>query len=334
MYGAHVGITEPFDWAKPGSWLDVVNGRSSILFAVLAGVSIAIISGGTTPAAGTDLRTARIRILVRAVLIFAIGMLLVSLDTRIAIILPMYAVLFVAALPVLRWRPRSLFIAAGVVSVVAPVVVVSISPALQSGGLQNGGLLVDLLVTGHYPALIWIAFVLAGLGIGRLDLRLPSIRLRLLAVGAGLAVLGYGAGVAANQAVAASTRPVSYDIRQLATVEAHSGSPFEVIGSAGFAIGVIALCLIASAPLRIPLYPVAAVGSMALTAYTAHVVIVYFIGDSAFMQRDNGLYLLFVLGALVVCSIWARFLGRGPLERVLTLVSRFAANPARRRTGR
>jgi uncharacterized protein len=339
MYGAHVGVTEPFDWAQPGSWLDVVNGRSSILFAVLAGVSIAIISGGTTPAAGADLRAARIRILVRAVLIFAIGMFLVSLDTRIAIILPMYAVLFVAALPVLRWRPRSLFIAAGVVSVVAPVVVVSISPALQNGGLQNaglqnGGLLVDLLVTGHYPALIWIAFVLAGLGIGRLDLRLPSIRLGLLAVGAGLAVLGYGAGVAATQAVAASTRPVSYDIQQLATVEAHSGSPFEVIGSAGFAIGVIALCLIASAPLRIPLYPVAAVGSMALTAYTAHVVIVYFIGDSAFMQPDNGLYLWFVLGALVACSIWARLLGRGPLERVLTLVSRFAANPARRRKGR
>jgi len=329
MYGAHVGVTEPFDWAQPGSWLDVVNGRSSILFAVLAGVSIAILSGGTAPAAGVDLRTARIRILVRAVLVFALGMLLVALDTRIAIILPMYALLFVAALPVLRWRPRTLFVVAGVVSVVAPVVVVAISP-----GLQNGGLLVDLLVTGHYPAIIWIAFVLVGLGIGRLDLRQPSVRLRLLAVGAGLAVVGYGAGVAASQAVAASIRPVPYDIQLLATVEAHSGSPFEVIGSTGFAIAVIALCLIASAPLRIPLYPVAAVGSMALSAYTGHVVIVYLIGDSSFTQPDNGLYLWFVLGALVVCSLWARFLGRGPLERVLTLVSRFAANPVRRRAGR
>ena len=329
MYGAHVGVTEPFDWAQPGSWLDVVNGRSSILFAVLAGVSIAIISGGAAPAVGVGLRTARIRILVRAVLVFALGMLLVALDTRIAIILPMYALLFVAALPVLRWRPRTLFVVAGVAPVVAPVVVVAISP-----GLQNGGLLVDLLVTGHYPAIIWIAFVLVGLGIGRLDLRQPSVRLRLLAVGAGLAVVGYGAGVAASQAVAASIRPVPYDIQLLATVEAHSGSPFEVIGSTGFAIAVIALCLIASAPLRIPLYPVAAVGSMALSAYTGHVVIVYLIGDSSFTQPDNGLYLWFVLGALVVCSLWARFLGRGPLERVLTLVSRFAANPVRRRAGR
>lgn len=324
-----MGLTEPFDWAQPGTWLDVVNGRSSILFAVLAGVSIAIISGGTAPARGDDLRKARIRILVRAILVFALGAYLVWLDTRIAIILPMYAVLFVAALPVLRWRPRTLFAVAGVVSIVAPVVVVAISP-----GLQNGGLLIDLLVTGHYPALIWIAFVLVGLGVGRLDLRQPSVRLRLLLVGVALAVLGYGAGVAANQAVAASPRPVSYDIQLLATVEAHSGSPFEVVGSTGFALAVLALCLIASAPLRVPLYPVAAVGSMALSAYTAHVVIVFLIGDSAFTQPDNGLYLWFVLGALVACSLWARFLGRGPLERVLTLVSQFAADPARRRRAR
>ena len=324
-----MGVTEPFDWAQPGSWLDVVNGRSSILFAVLAGVSIAIISGGTARAQGDDLRKARIRILVRAILVFALGIYLVWLDTRIAIILPMYAVLFVAALPVLRWRPRTLFVVAGAVSIVAPIVVVAISPRLQ-----NGGLLVDLLVTGHYPALIWIAFVLVGLGVGRLDLRQPSVRLRLLLVGVALAVLGYGAGVAANQAVAASPSPVSYDIQLLATVEAHSGSPFEVIGSTGFALAVLALCLIASAPLRVPLYPVAAVGSMALTAYTGHVLIVFLIGDRAFTQPDNWLYLWFVLGALVVCSLWARFLGRGPLERVLTLVSRFAANPVRRRRAR
>ena len=126
MYGAHVGLTEPFDWAAPGTWLDVVNGRSSILFAVLAGVSIAIISGGRVAAGGDALRRARTRILVRALLVFAIGLLLVALDTRIAVILPVYAVLFVAAIPVLRWRSRWLFVAAGVVALVAPPVAVAV----------------------------------------------------------------------------------------------------------------------------------------------------------------------------------------------------------------
>jgi len=322
MYGAHVGVTEPFDWSTPGTWLDVVNGRSSILFAVLAGVSIAIISGGRSVAAGPALRRSRVRVLVRAVLVFAIGLALVALDTRIAVILPVYAVLFVAAIPVLRWRPRWLFVAAGVAAVVGPVVAVLVD--LTAG---EGGPVVDLLFTGHYPAVIWIAFVLVGLGVGRLELASPSIGPRMLLAGVSLSVLGYGAGVAAESAVASSTTPVPLDVRLLATVEAHSGSPFEVVGSTGFALAVLALCLLAARPLRIPLYPVAAVGSMALSAYTAHVVIVWAIGDGAFTRADNGLYLAFVVGALVLCSLWARFLGRGPLERLLTGVSTRLAAP-------
>ena len=327
MYGAHVGVTVPFDWADPGTWLDVVNGRSSILFATLAGVSIAIISGRTRVASDTDLRAARIRILVRAMLIFALGIFLVSLDTRIAIILPVYAVLFVAAIPVLRWRARSLFAAAGILAVVGPVAAV-----VATITLAGDDPILDLLLTGHYPAVIWIVFVLVGLGVGRLDLTAQRVQLRLAAAGLALAVVGYGLGAAANAAVLAAVPLPPLDIRLLATTEPHSGSPFEVVGSAGFALVVLALCLLAAPRAGRLLFPLAAVGSMALSAYTAHVVIVFFIGDSAFTQNDNGLYLAFVAGALVVCSVWALTLGRGPLERVLTWVSRTAARPVRRPT--
>ena len=325
MYGAHVGLTEPFDWASPGTWLDVVNGRSSILFALLAGVSIAIISGRSRVASGTELRAARIRILVRAVLVFALGLFLVWLDTRIAIILPVYAVLFVAAIPVLRWRARSLFVAAAVLAVVGPVLsVVAVISIAESNEI------VDLVLTGHYPAVIWIVFVLVGLGVGRLDLERRGVQLRLLGTGLALAVAGYGLGDVANRAVFAAVPLPPLDIRLLATTEAHSGSPFEVVGSTGFALAVLALCLLAAPHARRLLYPLAAVGSMALSAYTGHVVIVYFIGDPAFDQPDNGLYLAFIVGALVLCSIWALTLGRGPLERVLTGVSRVASRPLRR----
>jgi uncharacterized protein len=327
MYGAHVGVTVPFDWADAGTWLDVVNGRSSILFATLAGVSIAIISGRSRPLDGAELRAARIRILVRAMLIFALGVFLVSLDTRIAIILPVYAVLFVAAIPVLRWRSRSLFAAAGILAVVGPVAAVVATITLPAGDP-----VLDLLLTGHYPAVIWIVFVLVGLGVGRLDLTARRVQVRLLATGLALAVAGYGFGVAANRAVLAAVPLPPLDIRMLATTEPHSGSPFEVVGSTGFALAVLALCLLAAPRAKTVLYPVAAVGSMALSAYTAHVVIVFFIGDSAFTQNDNGLYLAFVAGALVVSSLWALTLGRGPLERLFTWVSRTAARPIRRTT--
>ena len=45
MAGAHIGETEPFQWLDPATWTDLVHGRSSILFAVLAGISIALMTG-------------------------------------------------------------------------------------------------------------------------------------------------------------------------------------------------------------------------------------------------------------------------------------------------
>ena len=323
MYGAHVGVTEPFDIARPGTWLDLVNGRSSILFALLAGVSIAIISGGTRPLEAGALKRARIRITVRAALIFVIGSLLVWLDSGIAVILPVYAVLFLLALPVLRWRARWLFLLAAVTALVSPVISV-----IALGLTRGDGALVDLLFTGNYPAVIWITFVLVGLGVGRLDLRATEVRVVLVVVGVTLAAVAYGNGYIASGLV--ETGPQRrFDFAQLATIEPHSGSQFEVIGSTGFALAVLGLCLLVPSALRWVLYPLAAVGAMALTAYTVHVVIVAQIGRSAFDQGDNGLYLAFLVGALVACSIWTLLLGRGPLERVLTVASRTAARERR-----
>src|SRR3712207_7879050 len=119
MFGAHLKIGSELT-ADPSSWAAVVHGRSSILFATLAGVSIAILSGGTRPAEGVDLVRARLRIVVRAAWVFAIGAVLEWLDTFVAIILGVYAVLFVLALPFLRASPRRLFAAAGVLPLVGP----------------------------------------------------------------------------------------------------------------------------------------------------------------------------------------------------------------------
>jgi hypothetical protein len=49
MLGAHLGAVAPDVGAPPSTWTGVVNGRSSILFAVLAGTSVALLSGRTAP---------------------------------------------------------------------------------------------------------------------------------------------------------------------------------------------------------------------------------------------------------------------------------------------
>ncbi|GMA28055.1 heparan-alpha-glucosaminide N-acetyltransferase domain-containing protein [Arenivirga flava] len=103
MVGAHVGIAETFDWARVETWLDVVHGRSSVLFAIVAGISIALVTGRTRRPALEELPALRLRLLGRGAVVFAIGVALELLNTGIAVILTVYGVLFVAVIPFLRW---------------------------------------------------------------------------------------------------------------------------------------------------------------------------------------------------------------------------------------
>ena len=397
MYGAHVGFTTAFDWSSPETWTDVVNGRASILFALLAGVSIAIISGRTEPLDGVDLLRARVRIFTRAVLIFALGGLLEYLGTGVAVILPTYAALFVLSIPFLRWKPRALFILAACIAVLMPFLV-SFRPEIMwdEAGALGGGVIFDLLVTGTYPGLIWMAFVLAGLAIGRLDLRVLRVQVWLVLIGLALAVVGYGLGSLGDAVLGSSSAPDSssswtyipsegiemeslpgedvdlsglrcevtgpeeyfcynpelmlgdegsvpeetpppedtfggiasyFDYSYLWTARAHSGSPFEVVGSTGFAMIVLGLSLLATRPraIRWILYPVASVGAMALTAYSVHIFAIAILGGGVYDVTDNWLWLAFSLVALVLCTAWTILVGRGPLEQALTRISHDAA---------
>ena len=93
MFAAHVGVTSD-DFSTGEGWLSLVHGRSSILFAVIAGVSLALVSGRRTPLTGVPALQARTRILVRAVLLLALAGLLDVLGTPVALILGFYAAYF------------------------------------------------------------------------------------------------------------------------------------------------------------------------------------------------------------------------------------------------
>ncbi|MGL4306304.1 MAG: heparan-alpha-glucosaminide N-acetyltransferase domain-containing protein [Mycobacteriaceae bacterium] len=330
-------------WSVPDTWLGLVNGRSAILFAILAGVSLALLSGQTEPPTGHVLVRARTRILVRAVLIYLIGGLLTLFVTPLAIILPTYAALFVIVLPVLRWSARSLFIFAAILAMIMPLIVQLLITALPQFQLVNIHFF-DLMVSGPYPVLLWCVFILVGLGIGRLDLTNHSVQLSVLGVGVCLVIVGYGLGALSESLIGAptsvfdsslSTESISdvsatpgSIVERLAGSRPHSGSTCEIIGSTGFAISIIALCLLCASRLRVFLFPLAAVGSMALTVYICH-VLEYFILDKIGWVDADSAAMNCALSAsviLIFCSAWAPLMGRGPAERLLSYVSNRASS--------
>ena len=181
----------------------VAGGRSAALFAVLAGVSTALVTGGAQPVAGARLTRARWALVVRAALIAALGLWLAGLDSGIAVILPYYGVLFLLGVPFLRLRPGALAVLAAAVAVIVPVVSHLLRPHLPAVPLGQptvddlaspGPLLADLTFTGTYPAVAWTAYLFLGMALGRLRLRRPDVAVRVALSGAALAIGGWLVG--------------------------------------------------------------------------------------------------------------------------------------------
>lgn len=93
MVGAHVGSTAELVWSDPSTWDGLVHGRSSVLFAVLAGVSVALLTGRTRRPDPADLPALRLSLVGRGAAIFGVGLAVELLGTSVAVILTLYGLL-------------------------------------------------------------------------------------------------------------------------------------------------------------------------------------------------------------------------------------------------
>jgi uncharacterized membrane protein len=327
-------------------------GRSAALFAVLAGVGVALLTGGTRPVTGERRTRLSIALVVRGVLVGLLGLLLGSLASGVAVILAYYALLFVLAVPLLRLPPRALLPLGAAVAVVVPVVSQALRPALGDplrtsptiGTLlsEPGRLLETLLVTGYYPVLAWTAYLCVGLAVGRLALDSRRIAALLLAGGTALAV-------AASVVSAALLGPLggldriaeATDLRGLdpadavaegrfgtvptttwwwlATDAPHSTTPLDLLHTTGTALAVLgAACLLVPVAGRL-LTPLAAAGSMPLTLYSWHLVVLATVGRDV---PAVPFWAAQAVGALVVATVYRQQFGRGPLEAGLAATTR------------
>ncbi|MEV4738055.1 MULTISPECIES: heparan-alpha-glucosaminide N-acetyltransferase domain-containing protein [unclassified Microbacterium] len=347
MAGAHIGETSAFDPFDPGTWLDLVHGRSSILFAVLAGVSIALMTGRHDLPDPARMPSIRLQLLGRGAVIFVIGLALEMLNTPIAVILTLYGLLYVAVIPFLRWRPGTLLVAAGVLALAGPALLALVGVL----AMHPYGAGISLVLYGSYPITVWLAFVFGGMALGRLRVERMETAVVALGIGVGLMVVGYGLGVVGAAAGVSSSDagmgsggatgwssyptaladadPLGAVLTAIFGVDPHSGGTAEILGSGGFALTVIALCLLLSRPARWVLLPLGALGSMPLSAYSVHVLSVALIGGPGGFFTSNAFWGLTALALLLVTTLWSIFFGRGPLERLVGRAATAMARPPR-----
>lgn len=310
----------------------LADGRAAALFAVLAGVGIALSTRGVTGAAGHT--AAGAGLLARGVLVGLLGLALVGLRPPVAVILAYYGLLFVVAIPLLRARAGPLAAGAVLAVVAGPVLSHLLRTGLPDapgpqaglGALADPGqLLVTLTLTGYYPVLPWTAYLLAGMAVGRLDLRDTRVAARLLGGGMLLAGLAAGAaallrGVGAAPADAASRRYGTTPTDTwwwLVVDDPHSGTPFDLAHTTGTALAVLGLALLVAAWSRAAVWVPAAMGAAPLTLYTLHV------GWLGLQPGTGPSTFLGHLAVAVLLGVALRLAGRrGPLESVVSAPGR------------
>lgn len=358
MMATHLLPTFEADANLTPTWIGLTfSGRAAALFAVLAGVGLALSTGKQHPLEGSALAAARRGIALRALVIAVVGLALGGLEVNVAVILVHYAVLFLCILPFLGLRLKALCAWAAGWILGSPVLAFLLRPWLLAAepplqlnhnpGWEDlttpGQLLGDLFLTGYYPVLQWLSYLLIGLIIGRLSLTATVLPLLLLAAGTAVAAFAKVLGTAAmeswggREALQAILTDPNYPLDSLLQVNLagvrqegswwwlagsapHSGTTLDLLHTSGVAAAVVGLCLLVG---RLGewldldlLLPLRGAGAMTLTLYTVHVWVVasFHLKPLPEGWTEDGMYFAHAALAVLIGMAFVILKRRGPLE--------------------
>lgn len=211
----------------------VAGGNSAALFAVLAGISVALLTGRQrlVLGAGSTARHAA-RLAVRGLAVGALGLALGQAELgNVDVILTYYGVLFLLAVPLVALSTRALVVVGALIVVIGPVISLVIraqlpptelfDPSFNALVSDPAGLLTTLFLTGAYPILPWLAYLCVGIAVGRCSL--TQVRT------AGLLVVS---GVVLTLGAAAISRIALIGLGGLAQIQANPGLPAEELRAA------------------------------------------------------------------------------------------------------
>lgn len=291
-------------------------GRASILFVVLAGLGMSLFFASRRQYAR------RWPVLMWRALIFLVGGLALQILTpAVSVILPTYGVLFLAALLWDRLSDRALAAFTILMLVVGPVVVQGHQipgehkTRMPTLGEAPSTVIHSLFLSGAYPLFVWVVPFLAGMWLGRRDLRDRQLQRRLMLGGAAASVLAFVASQVSSLLLGAEA---DFGWKRLLTGAAHGQMPLWLVSSIGSAAFVIGAALWFWPKVRSRSLPLAYVGQLAFTLYVTHFLVIAAMGgriDSRLVgvPVTIGLVLAFTAAA----TLWLRHWGVGPLERML-----------------
>ncbi len=319
------------------TWLDsavgLLEGRSAATFVVLAGAGISLRSQKARASGDADqLVQARTAMLKRAAFLLLVG--LVYTPIWPGDILHFYGVYIAVAAFLLAAPARRLWTIATALVLAFPLMLVSLDyergwdwATLSYDGLWTpAGMIRNLFFNGFHPVIPWLALLLVGMVLGRLDMGNVAMRKRVFAWGAGVAIAAQVASWLLVRTLSpGETRRDQEVIAAIFGTEPMPPMPLYVLAGGGVACAVIAAAIAlgeryqGAAWLR----PFVATGQLALTLYVAHVVVGMGVLDViGRLENQTSQFALlcsamFCGVAMLFASLWRVKFKQGPLEAVM-----------------
>ena len=312
-------------------WDGPMSTRFAATFVLVAGVGVTLMTARRVDArrsAANDedialardrVRAMRVRLLRRGLLLYVTGLLLEEIWP--GTIITYYGAMFVLAAAMFTWRSRWLIVV-GTAAALAGSSVRLWQDAQARDGISttwlsepDEGSLRDhvfgVFVNGTHPLLPWLAFMCAGMVLGRL---VRTTWWRSAALGAGLALVGVGWVVSSHAASAFDDVAISINPLDRGVVYTASA-----LGSA-----LVAYACIDWLATRYPVAtdPLRRAGQMTLSLYIAHVLVFNLVVDWLGWIEPAGVEVALVsaLGFWIVgiaaAVAWQRRFAVGPAERI------------------
>lgn len=346
-------------WPEPpaAAVVALVDGPPSTLFAVLGGMSV-VLAARARLAAG-DRGGAVRSILARGLVVALLGLLVAPLASAVYVVLVPFGVAMAAGGLLLLARSWMLAALAAAITIGGGWVVAAAGtrlPSLRRISRESSPTesllpaINDVLLTGVYPALIWLAYLIVGMLVARalLAARARGAERSTLVRLAGVGALLTGIGIAMSElgvllladAVAPGEPALARDlllqsgygavpstapVYQLLAAP-HSGTPADIARTVGIALLVIALLgllaqRLSPRALRL-LEPLRSAGAAPLTIYIVHVIAFTLLGGLLLETAPGlaygwGAWVMQVVIALMIGAVLAAAQARGPFERLV-----------------
>lgn len=321
--------TQGTDWLK--TIASIFDGKAAAIFVVLAGVGLALMTN--TAYKNKDkqrLKTRKIQIAKRALLLFIIGLSYISIWP--ADILHFYGIYMLTCLLFIPLKPKYILYAVCLSITLFPLLLIGFN--YETGWDFNtltyldlwtvNGFIRHMFFNGFHPVIPWSAFMLFGLWLGRQDLKNPLYLKRLLKISS---ITWICIQIVSKSLLSVLTTDELNTLSPLFGTDPMPPLPLYMLNGISVATLIITSCILIAERYKQTLFIQALykTGQLALTFYVAHVIIgmgvIEWFGWIPFGEYSIAFSFIYALLFSLLCILfsvyWLKYKTYGPLEWIM-----------------